>query len=205
MVTPRKRRSPEQARSEILLAAEARLRDHGLDGLNVVDVAADCGMSHATVIHHFGNTAGMRRALVTHMTDRLLRDVIAALQREPALEPPEMLNDLFATLSRGGHAKLLAWLSIGGDSLSEELEPPTQVQALFAELVPVLAQHLPKGWDRQGAAKRIIFLVTTAAIGYGVAGPLLPRMMDMDDTEAAAFPEWLGHQISELMTRKNRR
>jgi len=42
--------------------AKARLRDHGLDGLNVVDVAADCGRSHATVIHHFGNTAGMRRA-----------------------------------------------------------------------------------------------------------------------------------------------
>jgi len=36
-----------------------------------------------------------------------------------------MLNDLFATLSRGGHAKLLAWLSIGGDSLSEDLEPPS--------------------------------------------------------------------------------
>jgi AcrR family transcriptional regulator len=195
----RKRRSPEEARNEILLAAEARLRDHGLRGLNVVDVAADCSMSHATVIHHFGNTAGMRRALVVHMTDRLLRDIIGALQRDPAPEPPEILESLFAALSRGGHAKLLAWLSIGGDALSEHLEPSEHVQALFAELVPELARRLPHEWDRERVAKRMIFLIASAAIGYGVAGVQLSRLLAMDEADASTFPEWLGRQISHLM------
>ena len=73
-MSTRRRRSPEVARLEILAAAEQRLRSFGVEGLSVVDVAKDCGMSHATVIHHFGNTAGMRQALVAHMSDRLLRD-----------------------------------------------------------------------------------------------------------------------------------
>ena len=199
----RRRRSPEGARNEILLAAETRLRDHGLEGLNVVDVAADCGMSHATVLHHFGNTAGMRRALVEHMTNRLLRDIIAALHRDPAPEPPEILERLFDTLSRGGHAKLLAWLSIGGDALSEDLEPSPHVQALFAQLVPELARRLPAEWDRERIAKRMIFLIATAAIGYGVAGARLPRLLAMEAAEAGTFPEWLGRQISHLMTHQS--
>lgn len=195
----RRRRSADEARSEILLAAEARLRDHGLDGLNVVDVAAACGMSHATVLHHFGNTAGMRKALVDHMTDRLLRDIISALQREPTPEPPEILQRLFDALSRGGHAKLLAWLSIGGEALSEDLEPPQRFQALFDQLVPELARRLPAEWDRVRVARRMIFLIATAAIGYGLTGDRLPRLLGMDGAEADAFPEWLGRQIHHLM------
>jgi AcrR family transcriptional regulator len=199
----RKRRSPEAARREILQAAETRLRDHGLAGLNVVDVATDCGMSHATVLHHFGNTAGMRRALVAHMTDRLLRDVITTLQRQPVPDPSALLHDLFDALSRGGHAKLLAWLSIGGDTLSEELaedlSPNDHVQELFAELVPVLARQLPDRPDREQTAKRLILLIAAAAIGYGVAGARLPRLLSMDAADGAAIPDWQGDQISQLI------
>ncbi len=195
----RKRRSPDAARREILLAAEARLRTHGLDGLNVADVAADCGMSHATVLHHFGSSAGMRRALVEHMTDRLLRDIIAALQRDPAPEPRAILADLFDALSRGGHAKLLAWLAIGGDALSEDLAPSPHVRELFAELVPELAERLPPGPDRARVARRMIFLIATAAIGYGVAGARLAEVLAMEEGEAAVFPEWLGRQIGRIM------
>lgn len=196
----RRRRTPEQARQEILRAAEARLRAHGLDGLNVVDVAADCGMSHATVLHHFGSIAGMRRALVEAMTDRLLRDIIEALRRDPGPEPPELLGDLFEALSSGGHAKLLAWLSVGGDALSDDLAPSEPVRALFAALVPTLAERLPPGRDRERVAKRLILLVATAAVGYGVAGDRLPRLLAMEADEAERFPAWLGQQISALLS-----
>jgi AcrR family transcriptional regulator len=156
-------------------------------------------MSHATVLHHFGNSAGMRKALVEHMTDRLLRDVIAALQRDPAPGPPAILADLFDTLSRGGHAKVLAWLAVGGDALSEDLKPSPSLRALFAELVPELARRLPDGPNRERTAKRMIFLIAAAAIGYGVAGSRLAEVLAMEDGESAAFPEWLGTQIGHLM------
>lgn len=194
----RKRRSPEAARREILLAAEQRLRAHGLAGLNVVDVASACGMSHATVLHHFGNSAGMRRALVGHMTDRLLEDVIAALHRDPPLTPPEVLENLFDTLSQGGHARLLAWLTVGDDNLSTQAEPAGHARVLLARLVPELARRLTDQPDPERLARRIIFLVACTGIGYGIAGQRLPGLLGMDDSDAAAFPEWLGGQIGHL-------
>ncbi len=85
-MSTRKRRSAEEARLVILDAAQARLGQYGISGLNIVDVARDAGMSHATLIHHFGNTNDMRRALVHHMTDRLLRDMISVLRSDSAFD-----------------------------------------------------------------------------------------------------------------------
>lgn len=202
LVNGRKRRTPEVARRQILEAAERRLRDRGVEGLNIVDVAKDCGMSHATLIHHFGSSAGMRRALVAQMTDRLLREVVEALQREPAPEPSEVLTDLFDALSSGGHAKLLAWLSVGEGALTDGAEPSPHLRARFAELVPVLARQLPGGAQREQAARLMIFLIATAAIGYGVAGARLPSMIGMAPSDVERFPAWLGHQIEVLLDRE---
>lgn len=196
----RRRRSPDQARREILRAAEQRLGEQGLAGLNVVDVARACGMSHATVLHHFGSTAGMRRALVGHLNDRLLEDVIDSLHRDPPLRPPEMLGRLFETLSHGGHARLLAWLTVGEEQLGADLEPSGHARELFARLVPELARRLPGSADSERLARHIVFLVACTAIGYGVAGARLPAILGMDEADATAFPEWLGRQIDLLTT-----
>ena len=196
---PRKRRTAEEAKAEILEAAESRLRDHGLDGLTVVEVAKACDMSHATVIHHFGSTEEMRRALVNRMTGRLLRDVLATMSTKPAPTAPQMLNDLFTTLSRGGHAKLLAWLTVGGEDFGGNARPREKHGELFQELVPMVAQLLPDAEDPHATARQLIYLVATAAIGYGVAGDILPMVVGMSEDEAAAFPEWLGRLIGQLI------
>ena len=194
----RRRRTPEQARAAIMQAAEQRLGELGLNGLNVVDVARDAGMSHATLIHHFGNANEMRAALINHMTSRLLRDVIDALQVDTP-RPVVILKDLFSALSKSGHAKLLAWLAVGDWQLRVGLDdPPPQLAGLFAELITVLAHSLPETVDRESTARRMVYLVANAAIGYGVAGSLLPRVIGLAPEDADAFPEWLGQQLQRL-------
>jgi AcrR family transcriptional regulator len=196
---PRRRRTSEQARAAILEVARQRLGEHGLDGLNVVDVARDTGISHTTLIHHFGTADGMRSALVSHMTSELLRDVIAAL-RGDSPQPVIILKDLFAALSQSGHARLLAWLAVGDSELLKSLDSPTpEVTALFAELIEVLASQLPTALDREPAARRMVYLVATAAIGYAVSGSLLPRVIGLDREDAQAFPEWLGGQLQRIL------
>ena len=195
----RRRRTAEQAKAAILEVAEQRLGEYGLDGLNVVDVARTAGMSHATLLHHFGNADGMRSALIVHMTSRLLRDVIAALQGDSP-RPAVILKDLFAALSQSGHTKLLAWLAVGDSGLRKTLDdPPPQVTELFAELIPVLADRLPKSLDREQTARRMVYLVATAAIGYGVSGTRLARVTGLTEEEADAFPEWLGLQLQRML------
>lgn len=201
MKPKRRRRTPEQARIEILAAAERRLRDHGLDGLNVADVAHAAGMRHATVLHHFGSTAAMRRALVAHMTDRLLGDVLAVLQQRPDADPAEILPRLFATLSGGGHIKLLAWLSVGGAELDDEGTVSTDVAARFAELAALLTGRLSGAANPAVAARRLILLIAATAVGYGLTRDTLPALVGLDAAEADAFPAWLGRQVEVLLAR----
>lgn len=195
----RKRRSADEARAEILEVAERRLAEHGLEGLNVVDVAREAGMSHATLIHHFGNTEDMRRALINRMTNRLLRDVIDVLQAEQTLNVEVLMRDLFAALSQGGHAKLLAWMAVGEKSLTGTLRPSDEVYELFAELIPVLARHLPARESAEQAARRLVYLVATSAIGYGISGATLANVVGLDAEDEVGFPEWLGAQVRTLL------
>jgi AcrR family transcriptional regulator len=200
LAATRRRRSAEEAKAVILDAAEVRLGRYGIEGLNIVDVAADAGMSHATLIHHFGNTNDMRRALVHHMTDRLLRDMISVLRSESSFDTRDLMRDLFAALSRGGHAKLLAWLAVGEAGLSSSAAPSAEVADLFSELIPVLAGRLRGAAASERTARQLVFLVATAAIGYGISGPALSSLLSMDSEDAVAFPEWLGEQIEVLLS-----
>jgi AcrR family transcriptional regulator len=194
----RKRRSADEARAELLRVAEDRLARYGLEGLNIVDVAGAAGMSHATLIHHFGSTEDMRRALVTRMTDRLLRDVIAVLETEANLAPEKLLRDLFSTLSKGGHAKLLAWLAVE-QGLSQSADPAAEIDDLFAELVPIVAKRLPTDADGELLARRMIYLIATSAIGYGIAGDTLANLIKLDHAEVEDYPAWLGAQVREML------
>jgi len=198
----RKRRSPDEARNEILAAAQDRLRLFGIDGLNVVDVAKACGMSHATVLHHFGSTAGMRHALVTYMTAQLLEDIIASLQQNPSLEPAQVLHSLFHTLSAGGHTKLLAWLSLAGNELAPEAAPGALLQHHFNALIPVIAGRLPPSPKREEHARRVVFLIAAAAIGSGVGGSVLATVIGLPQEEIDHFPDWLGQQIYHLVSKE---
>ncbi len=64
----RRRRTAEESKTIILEVAAKRLREHGLEGLNITGVAEEAGISHATLIHHFGSSGGMRDALADKMT-----------------------------------------------------------------------------------------------------------------------------------------
>ncbi len=194
----RKRRSADEARAELLRVAEDRLARYGLDGLNIVDIAGAAGMSHATLIHHFGSSEDMRRALVTQMTDRLLRDVIAVLETEAELAPEKLLRDLFSALSKGGHAKLLAWLAVE-QGLSQSADPAAGIYDLFAELVPIVAKRLPGDADGELLARRMIYLIATSAIGYGIAGDTLGNLINLDRSDVEDYPSWLGAQVREML------
>jgi AcrR family transcriptional regulator len=187
-VNRRKRRTAEEAKALVLDTAARRLQEFGLEGLNIVGLAEEAGMSHATLIHHFGSSGGMRRALVERMTERLVRDAVATLANNQGLEG--LFRELFSVFSTGGHAKLLAWLAIEEGSR----EPTSEsMQTLFTGLVTACAEQLPDG--NVDVARNIITLVVSAAIGLGVAGTELSSLVGLDDAAQEDFPRWLAAWI----------
>jgi len=183
----RKRRSPEEAKSAVLAAAQSRLTRFGLDGLNIAMVASDAGISHGTLLHHFGSAEGMRHSLIRRMTQDMLEEIVTALQDD--LPPGQLLQRLFHSLSGDNRSKLIAW---------RYLDPGTpQTLAsdhaeLFSELIRIYAEGLPGG---EAQARKVVMLVTSAAVGAAVAGDMLPRYIGMQESDLDAFPVWLCELI----------
>lgn len=185
LAATRKRRTPEEARAVILDAAEARLQNLGLEGLNVVGVAEDAGLSHASVIHHFGNTAGMRQALEERMTQALLSDLVGALKSDT--QPQKILAAVFHAMVGGGHAKLLAWRALNE---SESELPDEAVQRLFKELIRRTGERF--GQQDATLIRNNLLLIASSAIGLGISGNALPALLGVDEIDNNEFADWLA-------------
>ena len=187
-VNKRIRRTPAESKSLILETAAKRLAELGLDGLNISGVAKAAGMSHATVIHHFGSTSAMREALLQQMTNALLSDVISALREDVSHD--QILGRLFSMLSQDGHGRLLAWLALDHQDI-DVLPAKNNTSELFKSII----QAIPNSSDTQGDAKLQVFLVATAAMGLSICGGALSDLIGLSDEESAEFPKWLARHL----------
>ena len=185
----RRRRTAEESKTIILEVAAKRLREHGLEGLNITGVAEEAGISHATLIHHFGSSGGMRDALADKMTLALIRDLVEALDAH--VPPSELIQNVFDALASGGHAKLLAWRAVEGTG---EPHDTSEVAELFKRLLR--ATHDVLDVETDGQARQIIYLVAIAAIGHGLAGEVLAQLLGMPGEELEHFPSWMNAKLT---------
>ena len=190
----RKRRTAEESRNLILEVANRRLREHGLEGLNIKGIAEEAGISHATLLHHFGSSGGMREALVERMTHELVKDLVAAVDSQVPL--PQLAGNVFSALAEGGHAKLIAWQAVeraqgeGGQSDRDM----SGVAELFARLLD--SSQAVMGLENREEVQRLTFLVAIAGIGYGLAGDVLADLVGMSEEDLKAFPQWMTERIN---------
>ena len=164
----RKRRSPEDAREEILASARRFLLAEGPEGITLKAVAGELGMSHANLLHHFGSAAGLRSALVAEMS----RTVIAAVQdvsaraREGTADRRQVADLVFDAVDAGGAGRLIAWMALSGET--RQLEP---VFDAVRDLADALEASGPP--DRKNARERIateILAVLLPSIGDALIG-----------------------------------
>lgn len=192
----RVRRSPSEAREEILTAARARLLRFGLEGLKIADVARDAGMSHATLLHHFGSSDAMRRALVERMANSLLAEFIGLLGAgEPDVSTlGELFTRLFTGLSDNSHAQLFAWFALTSLDHPEELaNAAVETRPLVNALLSQMARHGTESERAPQLPRFVALLVVTSAIGLGVAGPWLKRVQLLaGNNEVGHFAHWLA-------------
>src|SRR6185369_15152486 len=75
----RRRRTAEEARYEILAAAQRRLTDGGPEAIRLQDIARDLGISHPTILHHFDSREGLMQALARSAMGALNADIMRAI------------------------------------------------------------------------------------------------------------------------------
>lgn len=169
--SPRIRRTPEESRANILSAAEDLLVEQGPQSLRLADVAKRASVANATVLHHFGSIDAVQQALMERMIADLVENILSV--EIPADAPLEVrtagLKTLFDAFETRGAARLAAWL---------ELTDETSRLTVVREVVQEVAQKkMGNAGVPADVAEDIILLSVTLAVGVGLFGPTLGRLI----------------------------
>ena len=197
--TKRIRRTPEDAQAHILDAAEAILaKGGGPAALRLADVAQQAGVSHPTILHHFGSREGLVHAINKRAFEKLTG--ITTEQMGSARGSDEGLKASFAAY-RNGLAQRMIWLM-----QSKEMPAPSRLD-LFEKVVESFHQ-LRKRFAQPGVepdladTRAVIHLTTLAAFGDALIGPRLRNAGPKEVEQREAFERWFGGLLDMYLSAK---
>ena len=104
-------------RTAILIAAERRLISDGPEGIRLQDIAADLGISHPAILHHFGSRERLVEALVAHGLSGLTEEFLAGWPSRKVPDIEGVMERFFRLAEKRGLARLMAWLVLSGRDL----------------------------------------------------------------------------------------
>jgi AcrR family transcriptional regulator len=171
----------------------------GPAGLRLQDVARAAGVSHPTILHHFGSREGLVRALNQRSLEVLRNSVIARLGA--AQSGDDSIKQTFAAY-RDGVAQRILWLI-----QSAAQEPPGGLR-FFDEIVEALhALRLkfaaPGTMPDIEDTRAVIHLTTIAAFGDAVIGPRLRQGTGARERAARErFETWFGQLLDMYLNEK---
>lgn len=201
----RRRRSPEQARGEILAAAARLFLEHGPDQVGLVDVAREAGVSHALVSHYFKTYEGLVEAVVHQHMGGLAAAMLERLAAAQALETRELLREVFALHDNPLFVRVGLWVLLLNRAERWELSgPPDDLVLRAGELV---ASHLARVNEARGLpppspeqVQHVITLVAVTAHGYALSKHALRAKGQLASPQQdEAFLEQLARMIEAYL------
>ena len=172
----RRRRTADVARDEILNAAQKLLSQGGPDAIRLQDIAHDVGISHPTILHHFGSRDGLIEALDVRAIHALTDDVARILKSDEEPQTGELVERVAETMDQQGLARLIALWAMRDAEERSELEG-TDPAVLVAEVAQLISSRLdetegiPK--DRLEAISFRVRLGVFAMFGQALIGDAL--------------------------------
>lgn len=127
----------EHRRGEVLQAATEHALDHGLSDLSLRSVARTVGVSHATLVHHFGS----KDQLVAEIVDNVLAGALAAPEIDDG--DPDPLHALWVTAtSDRGRRSIRLFIAITGQAMHGSPQLRTAVARSIRQRIELLADQL---------------------------------------------------------------
>lgn len=191
---PRRRRTVDEARGEILAAATAILREEGPAGIRLKDVARRAGLSHPTVLHHFGSREGLLDAVVARSLDSVHLGLQQGLKTAPGERNVRRLLDFVSSqLEESG--RTLLQLSLAGHGAGVDgfqLDP-------LVELIHTLRKQVrAERGAKPPAREDTHFTVLLAALSLLSLSVLEPRSKRVDGRR---FRAWLAKVMHHHLER----
>ncbi len=202
---PRKRRTAEQARREILDAAQRRLVEGGPDAIRLQDIARDVGISHPAILHHFGSREGLLGALDERAIRALTDDVARVLSVDGKREVTgaQLIERVAQAMEEQGLARLIAWWSLRGPSEEGSLD----TARLVAEAAELIRDRLLDSEDVPGSSPSLddlvfgVRLAVVAMFGDALIGDELTQCPAAERAaERHRFRAWLADLLLTRFT-----
>jgi AcrR family transcriptional regulator len=194
------RRTPEDARALILEAAEGTIARTGPAGLRLQDVAKAAGVSHPTILHHFGSREGLVKALNLRTLEELKAVLVAGMKADTS-NGEDGIARTFAAY-RGGLGERMVWL------MQSEAAPPPGSMTIFEGIVAAL-HEVRTSFARPGHppdiadTRAVVHLTTIAALGDALMGARLRQTTGAEErAQGAAFEKWFSALITQFLRSK---
>src|SRR5713101_8699993 len=199
------RRTAEGTRLAILDAAERRLIKIGPEGIRLQDIAADAGISHPAILHHFGSREGLVEAMILRGIARLQEQF---LEGWPSAKEPDVegvLERFYEATSRRGMARLLAWLILSGQSYRtmkpDVLKPAAErMHAGRVRRAQIEGRRSPELEETLFAATHLFILV----LGDSLFGPSVRRAIGLGSgtDSTRRYRRWLSKVVERMESRR---
>ena len=193
---PRRRLDAAAARALILDATEKRLVGVGPAGIRLQEVAADAGVSHSTVLHHFGSREQLVKAVIARSLAAMNASLITAMNAAAGddAQVEAMLENVATALEASGHGRVITWLALeghrfdGGDVRLSDVVDATHALRLG---------RTPRGKkpSRDDTARTVV-LAALALVGGAVLAPTMLENAGLTGAKANAdFRRWLSRLL----------
>lgn len=197
---PRRRLDAQTARQLILDAAEKRLVVVGPAGIRLQEVAADAGVSHPTVLHHFGSREQLVKAVIVRSVEQINTSLIEALQRAQSDSDDlaeALIENAHQAFERTGHARVMLWLALEGHAVEGSKVKLTDIVDAAHTLRGTRNKQGKRG-SRDDTAYTVV-LAALALVGGSVLAPTLLANAGLpsDARANAAFRKWLARVLLE--------
>ncbi len=203
---PRPRRTAEEAHRQILEATERRLIEGGPEAVRLADIAADVGISHPAILHHFGSRERLLEALARHAIAGLQRDLVQVIGTRKSGDPPERrvaralraFERTFQTFAGRGYARLLAGLVLNGRDLGPQMKGILGELARAAHATRVERRREdrrpPPEWDDTLFG---VSMVLISLFGDALVGRLIRLSVGLPEDAATGrrFRHWMASML----------
>lgn len=196
----RTRRTPEEARTRILEAAEAHLAKGGPDAVRVQPLATELGITDAAIYHHFGNREGLLDALARFGARRLrtsMEEVVAGHEAR-ASDIAALVELAVDAFESRGYSRLILWLADAG-------HPVGRGSGMFDAIVSAFESARPG--KRKGdvtEARSLAALMVMVCAAEPLFGDITRKSVSLPGGKPAAkkFRNWFAATVAELLARE---
>jgi TetR/AcrR family transcriptional regulator, repressor for neighboring sulfatase len=199
----RRRRSAAETRNAILEAAQRRLLAGGPEAIRLQEIAADAGISHPAILHHFGSREGLVEAMVIRGISNLQAQF---LEGWPSVKEPDIegvFERFFEVASHRGIARMLAWLILSGKG--NRTMTPNVFKPAAERMHAGRVRRAQKQGRRSPELEETLFAATLffiLVLGDSLFGPSARRAVGIGSgaNTTRRFRRWLSKVVERMET-----